>query len=188
MTRRKVWIALLVCGLATFAAVGLLEYRWRQSLLPLGVRAPVITYAKETTWGWGPGGNETGVIVYRMDRTSAERVRAGGIAWLEGEASRPTGPLQRPAADRRLRRTYSDWRTTPLEALWSGHGEHSCGREPGLGAYVDYDDFRCRVDPEVIARANRVLQTPGAFVARGQAGRIVIVAPAERLVIIAYNG
>jgi len=136
----------------------------------------------------GPGGNETGIIVYRMNRGSADRIRAGGIAWLEDEATGSHEPLRRSAMDRRLRRTYSNWQTTPMADIWTGHGEHSCGREPGLGVYVDYADFRCRVDPDVIARANRVLRTPGAFVARARGGRIVIVAPAERLVIVAYNG
>ncbi len=183
-----IWAVVAGCVLAACATPAVLEYRWRQNLLPLGVQAPVITYAREVVWGWGPGGNETGLIVYRMDRASAERVQAGGIAWLENEATRSVAPLRRPAMDRRMRRTYSDWRMTPLAELWAGHGEHNCGQEPGLGVYLDYADFRCRVDPEEIARANRLLLTPGSFVARARGGRVVIVAPAERLVIVAYNG
>lgn len=189
MTKRTgCLIALALLIFVPFIAWQIFIYQWYQGVLPVGVTAPVVQYRNTETHGFGPGGDAVGIVVYRMDSRTAARLKQKGIAYLN-EAASERGPLTRKERDRVERRTYDSWLQTPvsLEKIGKGHGEHNCGREPGIGAYLDSYNFRCSVSPSVIAEANRILATPGAYYSyrRGRSS-LVVLAPAERKVIFAY--
>lgn len=189
MTKRtRFLIALVLLVMVPSVAWQALDYSWYQGALPLGVTAPLVQYKTTKTYGLGPGGNGAGIVVYRMDSQTAARLKDRGIAYLN-EAASEDGPLTREQRRKRDRRTYTEWRATPvpLQEVGNSHGDHTCGREPGLGSYLDTFDFRCRVSSQVIRDANRLLSAPGSYYAyrHGRSAR-VIVAPDERKVIYAY--
>ena len=158
-----------------------LQYSWYQSLLPAGIEAPLVEYKRFRNYGFGPGGDEAGLIVYRMSERSARLLERDGIDHLLRAAEAEPG---------RSRRTYWEWRATPvvLDRRWTSHGEHSCGREPSIGSVVDYADFRCGLRPSVVDRIDRIVFASGAYYASGRGSSMIIVAPRERLVVLAYNG
>lgn len=146
--------------------------------LPAGLGSASIEYRKTADFGGGPGGNSTGIVVYRLPQESAERFLRDVIGQGRDDR-RPRGWA------------YWNWRPTPVsfDERWTRLSDNGCsGREPGIGAYVDYGQFRCTVDPSVIARANQIAMRPGAYYAYGSANSVIIVAPTEGLVILAFNG
>ena len=153
----------------------LYSYRYYQGWLPQGVDAPIVQYKKVATPGFGPGGQDTGLLVMHMTDQSANLLEREGLVFLQNSRSSRAND-------------YYGWAGTPVVPMWSGHGEHSCGREPGIAAYVDYGDFRCHLKASVVAEINRIISSPGAYYARGSGSRVIIVAPQHRKVIIAFNG
>lgn len=151
-------------------------YSWYQGLLPHGLSAPIITYRINRADGFGPGGNEAGLIVYRMSEATARLVERQGLTYLESTGRREDHGQ------------YFQWRETPLVPLWSGHGEHTCDRTPGIGAFVDYGDLRCHLSKPEVEAINRILSTHGSYVAQGTGSSVIIVAPRQRKIVIAYNG
>lgn len=163
--------------------VGLLrsaEDRWWRTRLPPELGPVSTEYRKTVNYGFGPGGNSAGIVVYRLSAASADSLLDHGLEQLKN------APV--PSASRSWR--YWDWRPTPvaLTKRWTQHGEHSCGKEPGIGAYIDYAALRCDVDPAVITRVNSILSRPRAYYAYGSASSVILVAPRERLVVLAFNG
>ncbi|WP_293827705.1 hypothetical protein [uncultured Brevundimonas sp.] len=178
-------LALLVC--APLVGWQTYQYVWYQSVLPHGVEARWIEYRKQAAWGFGPGADEVGLIIYRLEKASLSKIEDGGLAYLSdaSESQVLVNASQRKANERR---TYWDWKRTPIVPLWSEHGEHNCGREPGIGAFLDRNDFRCKLDPKTVSRVNAIISSDNAFYAHGRGGSVVIVAPAEKRVILAYSG
>jgi hypothetical protein len=186
VVRQRTLIVSALLLLALLAGIVALGVRWFRSAedklwrdrLPGGLESASIEYRKTADYGGGPGGNSAGIVIYRLSQESAERFLKDGIG--------------RGRDDRHPRRwTYRNWRPTPVlfDERWTRHGDNGCsGREPGIGAYIDYGRFRCTVDPSVIARANQIAMRPGAYYAYGSASSVIIVAPTEGLVVLAFNG
>ena len=164
-----------------------LQYVWYQGSLPFGISAPGIEYRLTDTSGLGPGANEVGLVVYRMDEASARKTESGGLAYLQAEAA-PPHAVRMSEREARNRRTYWGWRQTPMAPRWTGHGEHLCGRETGIGAFLDQGDFRCRLDMKIVRRIDGILNSEGAYYAEGRGGSVIIVAPRQQLVILAFSG
>lgn len=156
------------------------EDRFWRDRLPAELGRVSTEYRKTADYGFGPGGNSAGVILYRLPAHSADALLENGIGPLE--------PVGARSGSRSWR--FRNWRPTPVvfDERWTRHGDHLCGQEPGIGAFVDYAAFRCDVDPAVVARVNRISSRPGAYYAYGRAGSVILVAPRERLVILAFNG
>ena len=142
-------------------------------------------YVAEESWGWGPGGNETGIIVYVMPEAAREKIEAGGIPWLNGL----------PGRGQDWRSVYRDWRATPfdvaaakLEGRLGDEMTHGlCGMGDGVAAYMFRYGFCIPFDSEVEALADRALTEPGNFYAYGRIGMLILI-PSERRIVYAYNG
>jgi len=53
------------------------------SFAPKGLGVSKILYVAEESSGFGPGGNETGVIVYELPENAATEIEKNGVAYLE---------------------------------------------------------------------------------------------------------
>ncbi|MDB5588576.1 MAG: hypothetical protein JWP26_3546 [Devosia sp.] len=42
-----------------------------------------VVYVSEQSWGFGPGGNETGILVFEMPASVAAELKDRGIDYLE---------------------------------------------------------------------------------------------------------
>ena len=142
-------------------------------------------YVAEEAWGWGPGGNETGIIDYDMPDAAREQIGTGGIPWLNGL----------PGGGPRGQGVYGDWQATPFDtaAAQAGgqlgdemtHGLRGMG--DGIAAYMARYGFCIPFDRELEALADEALARPGSFYAFGRIGMLLLI-PAERRIVYAYSG
>jgi hypothetical protein len=161
-----------------------LQYWWRLGLAPAGLDIWLVLYSQEETWGFGPGGNETGVIVYKLPEAAATRVAAGGAPYLTtlSNASESAG-----------RGRYQNWRATPIsgDEQWL-YGDTGARRRAGYRAsiddFLDRYGFRIEIDAAAKALIDEALSSSGSYYAYGAGGSLVIVAPRVRRVILAYAG
>lgn len=147
-----------------------------------------ILYVAEEAWGFGPGGNETGIILYAMPEGTRQRIETGGIAWLNG--LRGGGP--------EWHGFYRDWHATPFDAfdpdtpgafdIWALEArDESCGHGGGIAGYMFRYGFCIPFDREVEALANRALSKAGSYYAFGRIGMLLLI-PSENRIIYAFNG
>ena len=153
--------------------------------VPPALEVQEVLYVAKRSWGLGPGGNETGIIVYAMPEAAREKIEAGGIPWLNGL----------PGSGQDWRGVYRDWQTTPfdvaaakLEGRLGDELTHGlCNMGDGIAAYMFRYGVCIPFDSEVEALADRALTEPGNFYAYGRIGMLILI-PSERRIVYAYNG
>ena len=172
---------------ASLAITLAMVFMWRQfeqrhalSVVPDGLHVTSMSYAAEESWGFGPGGNETGIRVYPLSAQVARAVGEDGLAYFASM------PPNRGRDSRAWEGVYSSWHATPIGSSAS-EGADAQGSPISLEAYHDQYGFSIQVDPVVSAQVNRIIQSPGSFYARGRIG-ILVVSPKDRLVVYMYNG
>lgn len=69
-------LVLLIAG--GYGAFKLYEHNFRVAHAPAELEVTGINYAEEEAWGFGPGGNETGVIVYGLSESIAQKIATRG--------------------------------------------------------------------------------------------------------------
>ena len=152
------------------------------SFLPGAMGVSKILYVAEESWGFGPGGNETGIIVYEMPDDVTAALKAGGLTYLSGLPRQPTSNWQG---------VYANWRETPIvpDDQWlKSHNEGSWQwTSPGIGDFMFRYGFAHRFDEGIEKMVNDAIFKPGSFYAFGRIGLIVLI-PAERRIVYAYNG
>lgn len=156
------------------------ERSFMLSFVPDALDVHSITYTKEESWGFGPGGNEAGARVYPLGDDVAETIKAGGLDFF---ASLPPNEDQ---ASRDWRGRYEDWKETPIrdDAHWKPN--------PKTGRMAMYDyvcayGFCIDVDPAVVREVEQVINQPGSYYAYGRIG-VIVVSPQARKVFYLYNG
>ena len=156
---------LVVAAVWTFRAAQ--THRHHLSLLPPALGVSHVLSAVERSWGAGPGGNETGVIVYRMPDALRQALDGGGLPWLRGLAGSP------------------DWHETPFAAD-AAPGE-TCG-PGGLSFYLGRFGHCIDIDPATLALIDPALTTPGGFWATAPGGRLILLIPDRGRIVVAYSG
>jgi hypothetical protein len=174
-TKRRRNTCVLSLFLLVGVPVGLVGWHQRSfalSVVPDALQVSSIAYAKEESWGFGPGGNEAGVRIYPLKDAVSRDILSKGMQFF----------LDMPAnADqnkRGWRGHYSHWTVTPA---FSESGRFD------MIEYVCAYGFCIDVDPSIVADVNRILNTPGSYYARGRIG-MLIVSPRDNKVIYLYNG
>jgi hypothetical protein len=158
------------------------------AFVPPAMDVSNIIYSAEQSWGFGPGGNETGIIVYEMPPATRRRIETEGVGWLNTLAG-SSGPWQG---------LYRDWHPTPYDSELSGAFDlweveenivsEGCSKiGSGIVAYMDAYGYCIPFDPDIEALANRALSMPGSFYAFGRIGMLLLI-PAENRIIYAYIG
>lgn len=182
---RRIFIALVgLSGLIWLGYEAILRAH-QLSFVPPAMQVTDILYAAEEAWGFGPGGNETGIIVYAMPENTRQRVETDGTDWLNGLAGSGSG----------WKGYYHNWHASPYDAkvpgafdIWLAKArDETCGHGAGIAAYMFRYGFCIPIDHEVEALANRALSEPGNFYAFGRIGMLLVI-PAENRIIYAYNG
>jgi hypothetical protein len=142
--------------------------RHHLALLPpvLGVSDRLAAF--EVTAGWGPGGNESGLILYRMPDALAAQLGQGTAPVAEG----------------------LDWQATPFVAEGSSDGALG----PCAGdACARIDRFLWRygqgieLPRDVEEMVDQALRTPGSRVGVTRSGLVLLI-PGEKRVVYAYAG
>lgn len=178
-------VVVVVIVAALWIAWEVYSYRAEMARIPQNLSIEYTVYENEEAWGFGPGGNETGLTLYRLNGEDAARLLKLAHGPSESE-------LIRAVMGRRPdRRDYGTWRPTPIDPsaedfLWDR--EHIKGNPARIADFLGHYGFTIEVDPKIAAGVDRIINAPGAYYAPGRGGTLIIVAPREKLVIFAYAG
>jgi hypothetical protein len=100
-------IAFALVVLLPVATYKFAEWRFEMSRIPDGLSIHGAQYQSEESWGFGPGGNETGFVIYRLDEDQAEALIAKTAALAN------TASIE--AATGKSEAVYGEWRQTPID-------------------------------------------------------------------------
>ena len=184
----KKWLIGCCAGMAGLVLLGELLLGWIKtyedafflSFVPDALQVSSVAYQLEESWGFGPGGNEAGIRLYPLPAKVAEQIAAGGVSFLN------TMPPNQQQDERRWRGYYSDWQETPIRSSEHWQPKPATGRLD-IYDYVCAYGFCIDIEPEVVKQVDAILNRPGSYYAYGRIG-VLIVCPAEQVVIYAFNG
>lgn len=167
MNRRTLsWLLpCLFFAVALWAALRSIESRHWLLRLPQQLGVEKILYTETNSWGFGPGGNETGVVLYE----------------LPSHVSDKTPSVLAP----QLR-----WEKTPLQGHreWiEGEGASRTEAGPLLNNYLNQYGFSIPVKPEVVSEIDRSVSAPGSWYAYTRNG-VILVMPLISRVAYVYAG
>jgi hypothetical protein len=182
----KVLTVISVLGLSVWFTAKIYVHRYHLDLLPSCLRVSRQLYVKESLWGIGPGGNETGVLVFELPEDSAVSIKTGGISVLRRACSAS-------AVSRNTGGRFSEWKSTPMvaERQWLERDSSSSGVStsgtPRIANFLDQYGFGISIDEEIQEMSDKALSEPGNFYHSGRTS-ILIVIPDKRRVVYAYAG
>jgi hypothetical protein len=156
-------IALSVLLAALFTSM---EREHRLSFVPEKLSVSNIVYVKEEVFGFGPGGNETGVLVYELPDKIASDIEKIGIEYFVNLM-----PMQGNDSD-----LYREWQKTPTTDVNK------------IEEHLDRYGFGISINRQIENEIDEAISKPGSFFANGHGGRILIVNPKKRRVFLAYSG
>lgn len=146
-------------------------------VLPKAVQPVGVEFARHETYGFGPGGAETGFTVIRLGDDGAARVAEGGIAWLNAQ---PPGRIR------------LSWQMTPVpdDEVWMGRADSAMGAHPAptVIAILDRYGFGFDLPPEHWEPLDLALNAPGSFYAHGPGGLVAVIVPRTRRAYVFYAG
>lgn len=177
-----VWAFLLLVGFLTLAPVAAYKFyerRFNMNHVPDALGVSAISYELQESWGFGPGGNEAGILVYPLSEEVSRQLEQGGVKFLQ------TMPPNQNQADRRWQGAYETWLETPaVNPQWKLNAKTG---------HLDVMDYICvygfciDVDPGVVNEANEIVNSAGSYYAQGRIG-IIVVSPKRKKVLYFYNG
>jgi hypothetical protein len=158
-------------------------YNHHLKLIPSDMGVWRVTYSLEKVWGFGPGGNETGLIVYDLPKDVAQTIKEQGLDYLSKLPSKKTG--------RDWRGIYKEWHSTPIpkskEVWYQVPVSDKVRDKPYLDNYLDRYGFGINVDKSIEDEINNVISSSGSYFSYGRTG-VIIVAPDIEKVFYAYSG
>ncbi|WP_425051834.1 hypothetical protein [Psychromarinibacter sp. S121] len=165
-----------------------LQWNFYRGALPEGLGIWWRSYAQNRTWGFGPGGNETGFNEFILPDAAAERLAKGGPDYLA--TLEPIGSRRGWFRDG----GFAGWSETPVpvEPPWvlrPGHAVAGTGPDgPSILHLLDRYGGLIAIPPERRARIDTALTAPGSFYAFGAGGRVIVISPPQRRAWVAYAG
>ena len=176
---------LLLTILGLFIAYKAAEYRFRLNLVPARLGVLWISSVKEHALGLGPGGLETGVIVYSLPEATAREIRNRGMNYFAEEQPSTT----REAA------VHETWHATPIDKgplSWEETRdlEGSSGSQTRrIADFLNRYGFGVDLTPRLERLIDEAITSPGSYYFYGQTGGgVTIVIPSARTVVFAYAG
>jgi len=148
-------------------------YQFHLGLVPDGIRVSGISYVKEENFGFGPGGNETGLLVFNLENQTVQEIQQQGMGYFAG-----------------LRNGYTAdaWHQTPLRInnQWASGADSA--KPPKIRDYLDKYGFILEFDPRILNEIDSALSSPGSYYVYGRGGLLIIVAPKFKKVYAPYAG
>jgi len=161
-----------------------LQYKsWEEQryldIVPYGLNVSKVIYVNEESWGIGPGGNETGIIVYELTDEVANEIQKVGAA----KFSKDTGGFS----------DFENWEQTPILLTDAWQGSRS-GGEPEqniqftkIANYLERWGFSVSIEPKIESEIDYAITEAGSYYAYDRNG-IIIVIPNYKKVVYAYAG
>ena len=146
-----------------------------------------ILYAKEKAYGFGPGGNEAGVIVYALSEEVATEIARTGLDFFKQFPPQST-------YDRHWQGKYREWQETPLISDPDWHDDWDDELEatdtvlaaplPKLENYLYRYGFGIEVNPDIEQEINSAISTSGSYFAYGRLGMLLVMPEAQKIVYV----
>jgi len=178
--------AVFVVSLIAIASVIALTWanstkRSRQlRLVPAGLGVKQVVYAREESRGFGPGGNETGLIIFELPDHVARNIQQQGIKFLHQNVS---AQVADGGAGSRVSR---NWKITPVRVEGSDD-DTNFTRTYDIGKYLNRYGFGIPIDKEVGRYIDGALSGQGNFI-DDDGRRLIIVMPEAGKLVYAYRG
>lgn len=188
LTTRQIGIGCLavVAGIAAllFLAFKVCERQFERDRIPSRLEVSKTPFQVEESWGIGPGGNETGLVVYELENGVSRRLIE------ERKSLNSDATIRASFGD--SDRGYFEWKRTPVDIKdrprtrieRPPYLEKGSLIEPFLTQY----GYSIEVDRPLIREIDEILNTSGAYYAYGRGSAFIVVAPQQRRLIFAYAG
>lgn len=150
-------------------------------MAPAGLGVSQVLYAREESWGFGPGGNESGVIMFELPVDVARAIERQGIAFLDQCAS-ARGLVRGASASR----TAYQWKATPVPIEGSDDSTNST-QSYNIDEYLNRYGFGLPIDKKLARNINDALSSQGNFV-DDNGRRLIIIMPKAAKLVVAYRG
>ena len=185
---KKAWVQRLMLLLLTVSVVGFAvkscERRWQMGHVPVAFKISEIIYSKEESWGFGPGGNESGLVVYRLPEEMITTVRRQELIFVSATNSQINdGPDS-------YRRVYSNWKTTPFEGSngWKCESaDCSLSGKISVENFLGSKGYGISLPSHISKEIDQVMSTPGSYYGKGRVGTLII-APAFGRAYFVFSG
>ncbi|MES2038315.1 MAG: hypothetical protein V4495_10775 [Pseudomonadota bacterium] len=162
-----------------YLAFKLYERQFMLEAVPDALDVSSITYSKEESWGFGPGGNEAGIRLYPMPENISQDIKKRGVEFFRDM------PANKNQQGRSSRGRYEDWAVTPIQPTDRWGTNKESGRMD-ICDQICGDAFGVDVKPAVQEVVNAIINSPGSYYAYGRTG-LIIVSPEKNLVIYFYS-
>jgi len=170
----------LLLGAGYFAS-DLADTEITRDLVPDFLHVSKIFYSKSEKQGFGPGGELTEFLVFKLPDEVAKEIQQSGINYFSNHH-------QQNANTRSYNRPYIDWTATPALLCKPDDRDYKC--EPNVSAYLWRRGWAgVDVDQALEGEINAALAAPGSYFAESRGGGgILIVIPGQRRVVYMYSG
>jgi hypothetical protein len=172
----RLLVVLIVSPIIVFK---IYERNFKLSVVPDALEVCSISYSEEESWGFGPGGNEAGIRVFSLPESIANQISGRGIEFFNNL------PSNKNQKKRRSRGKYASWSETPIKE--SRFWKQSKRGRLEIYDYICRYGFCIKIDDEVVKQVTDIINSEGSYYAYGRIG-LIVVSPANNLVIYMYNG
>lgn len=166
-----------IIGTSLFGLYQYVIYQHHLSFLPNSMHVSKQLYSSEESWGFGPGGNETGLIEFDLPSDISENVGKKGISYLNqlGNSAK----------------CYGSWQETPISMdgdVWYKNGDGQVGTSPDIENYLYRYGFYIPIKQSIINEVNQSISVSESYLDYCQGGGVIIVIPKINKIIFAYSG
>jgi len=179
LTRTHFVILLLILVSSVIVAFKIYERNFKLSVVPDALQVDTISYSKEESWGFGPGGNEAGIRIFPLSDEVANQITKRGIEFFNDL------PKNKNQHNRKWRGRYESWTETPVKESEYWKRKNDMGFD--ICDYICRYGFCIQIDDAVVDQATAIINSKGNYYAYGRIG-LIVVSPSKKLVLYMYNG
>jgi hypothetical protein len=179
MRSKSIVTGCFIVAVCLIAASVFVWQRWERqhwlSAAPAQFHITQILYSQTQSWGIGPGGHETGLVVYELPAAIAQQLSGDAAAVLNTPNSQ------------------YDWKPTPIRgnSEWTSTAgappQSSPETAPRLDNYLNQYGFGISIDPQTADAIDKAISTPGNFYSNTRTGMLLLM-PAQRRLALMYAG
>lgn len=172
---RPLLVAIVVLVLIA-CAYKALEAQFYYDRSPRGAGLGSIAYMRTQGWGFGPGGNETGIVVFHLSARSVQALRRDPHGFLL-----TLSPQNSPPSSGYDCSLYEQWRETPLNS------EATQNEPMTWQQFSDRYGFGITISDVYRRMLDRSFAAPGSYYSVGRCGTFVFM-PNERTAAYMFAG
>jgi hypothetical protein len=145
--------------------------------LPENTGGWFVSYANNASFGFGPGGNESGLNVVLLTSAGANRVAKGGAVWLNLLGDKAN---------------FGEWRETPVPhndtwLLREGHAVERLQKPSIMALYLRYG-FVINIPDRHLTAIDEALNSGNSYYTFDRQGRLILIVPKTKRAYVAYAG